>query len=415
MPQTFAKPKRTMTGGGSSPDTTSTEGSNSPSSVSNNPRGFVAPAAKKKRVRRQQVELKYLRELAGKLEHRLEQLKKRRPNGQSNGNHSSVKHNKQLDPASVWETIADRQFKERSRMEKQNKDLKLMLRTQTNRAQTLQAKAQRALGDKELIGLTMMQLQDEGPRYWDLESGDEEGIFADLFTLVARTHMKLKRRQVEDPRTVLSFATWGVSVGEPHLRTDSEAGLLLETHGSSLLPFNVNTTAAAYWKMFSLSPANHKINFHDKSTVHDDMVARSFTCSSTHFGRQIDVRGKHTCRKYVGEDGCITIVFAGRTGPIEINTPCQEVQLQKTGWIKVRQLRSDDPDQQVSAVVEMHMETLPRFRNGNTGQEQRAREVIDWALKSHYLVNDWYRQKLSEILVEEDWKAFRGCEDMSGC
>eukprot|EP00644_Phytophthora_capsici_P011769 jgi/Phyca11/509860/fgenesh2_kg.PHYCAscaffold_50_\ len=63
----------------------------------------------------------------------------------------------------------------------------------------------------------------------------------------------------------------------------------------------------------------------------------------------------------------------------------------------------------------MHTETLPRFRHGNTGQEQRAREVIDWAIKSHHQINDWCRQTLSEILVEEDWKAFRGGEDMSVC
>ncbi|KAG7376413.1 hypothetical protein PHYPSEUDO_013591 [Phytophthora pseudosyringae] len=400
-----------MTGGGpSSPDTTSTEGSSSPPFAPDVSRACVAPAPKKKRVRRQQVELKHLRELAGKLERRLEQLKKRRlftaqgPNGSVTRNGGSI----QYGPASVWEAIADRQFKERARVEKRREELRTMLRTQTSTTQRLQAKVQKALGDKELVALTMMQLQGEGPRYWDLGSGDAEEIYADLLSLVVRIRLELQRRQVEDPRTVLSFATWGISVGEPHLRTDSTAGLLLETHGCSLLPFNVNTTAAACWKMFSLSHMNDDVTVSDKTTVQDDMVARSFTCSSTHFGRQIDVRGKHTCRKYVDEDGCVTIVFAGYTGPAEVNTPCQEVQLQKTGWIKVRQLRSEDLDQHSSAMVEMHSEMLPRFRNGNAGQDQRAREVIDWVSRCQHMANDWYRQKLSEILVEEDWKAFRG-------
>lgn len=138
------------------------------------------------------------------------------------------------------------------------------------------------------------------------------------------------------------------------------------------------------------------------------MIARSFICSSPHLGRKIDMRGKHTCRKYVDEDGCVTIVYAGRTGPANVNAPCQDVQLEKTGWIKVRQVRRQNTDQQSSAVVEMHSETLPRFRNGNAGQDQRARDVIDWVSRSHHMVNDWCRQKLSEILVEEDWKAFRG-------
>ncbi|KAG6966178.1 hypothetical protein JG687_00005000 [Phytophthora cactorum] len=393
-----------------SPDATSTEGSSSPSTVSNARKAYAATFPKKKRVRRQQVELKDLRELAEKLEHRLEQLKKHRlssaqtPNRPINGNFSSSNsHSVIFGPASVWESIADRQFKERARAEKKNEQLKAILRTQTSTAQTLQAKAQRALGDKELIGLTMMQLQDEGPRYWDLGSNDER-IFADLLELVVRTRLKLQQRQVEDPRTVMRFASWGISVGEPHVRTDSEAGLVMETHGCSLWPFNVKTAAAACWRMFSLTPMAHKVAFND--TEKSDVVARSFTCSSMHGGQKFDIRGKHTCRKYVDEDGCVTIVYAGRSEPAEVNLPCQEVQLQKTVWIKVRpQLRNEDPGQQ-SAVVEMHSETLPRFRNGNTGQEQRAREVIDWATRSHHMVNDWYHQKLSEILVEEDWKAF---------
>ncbi|KAG3111572.1 hypothetical protein PI124_g9326 [Phytophthora idaei] len=369
-----------------SPDATSTEGSSSPSTVSNARKAYAATVPKKKRVRRQQVELKDLRELAEKLEHRLEQLKKHRlssaqtPNRPINGNFSSSNsHSVIFGPASVWESIADRQFKERARAENKNEQLKAILRTQTSTAQTLQAKAQRALGDKELIGLTMMQLQDEGPRYWDLGSNDE-GIFADLLELVVRTRLKLQQCQVEDPRTVMRFASWGISVGEPH------------------------TAAAACWRMFSLTPMAHKVAFND--TEKSDVVARSFTCSSMHGGQKFDIRGKHTCRKYVDEDGCVTIVYAGRSEPAEVNLHCQEVQLQKTVWIKVRpQLRNEDPGQQ-SAVVEMHSKTLPRFRNGNTGQEQRAREVIDWATRSHHMVNDWYHQKLSEILVEEDWKAF---------
>ncbi|ETK81946.1 hypothetical protein F441_12847 [Phytophthora nicotianae CJ01A1] len=395
-----------------SPDATSTEGSTSPLHLPNARILYTTPAPKKKRVRRQQVELKNLRELAGKLEHRLEQLKKRRlastqtANGLINGNFScGSSHSAKCGPVSVWEDIADRQFKERARVEKQNEQLKAILRTQTSTAQALQIKAQKALGDKELIGLTMMQLQDEGPRYWDLGSADEEGIYADLLTLVVKTHLKLQQRQVEDPRTVQSFATWGISVGEPQVRTDSEALVVLETHGCSLLPFNAKTAVAACWRMFSLSPANHKIVFND--TEKSDVVARSFSCSSMHLGRQVNIRGKHTCRKYVDEDGCVTIVYAGRTGFGELDMTCQEVQLQKTGWIRVRpESPSEGSDQLSSVVVEMHSETLPRFRNGNTGKEKLARKVIDWARSSHNMANDWYRQTLSEILVEEDWKAF---------
>ncbi|GMF28405.1 unnamed protein product [Phytophthora lilii] len=277
----------------------------------------------------------------------------------------------------------------------------------------------------------MLQLRNGGPRYWDLASGDDEGIFADLLTLVVKTRLEMQRRRVENPRSLLSFATWGISIGEPHVRPDSEAGVVMETHACSLVPFNVRTTAAAYWRMFSLSFTKDRLNVNDVSylsrlpimkilgkgdplhnlygqTERSDVFARSFTCSSTHFGRQIDMRGKHTCRKFVDEDGSITMVFAGRTGPADTNAPCHEVQIQKSGWVKVRQLEGQDSDNQSSAMVEIHSEMLPRFRNGIVGQEHRAREVINYVVKSHHVMNDLCRQMLSELLVEEDWKAFRG-------
>jgi hypothetical protein len=143
--------------GSSLSDAASSEGSCSPASVSSLARtqAVHAPPVKKKRVRRQQVELKYLRELAGQLELRLEYLKKRRVGGpqragKKSGNSSlncsapQLKHG----PVSVWEAISHRQFKERSRVEMQNAELKRTLRTQSSKAQTLQSKMQKALGEQ---------------------------------------------------------------------------------------------------------------------------------------------------------------------------------------------------------------------------------------------------------------------------
>ncbi|KAE9015402.1 hypothetical protein PR001_g13532 [Phytophthora rubi] len=320
-------------------EATSNESSSSPSSESSAPRAQSSTAVpKKKRVRRQQLELKYLRELSGELERRLGQLKKQRlcspqtaqcrssseGGGVSNCSSTNLTGKIKYGPVSVWEAIADHQLNERSRAEKSNKKLRLLLRKQISMIQSLQARAQKVFGNEEL---TMMQLRGEGPRYWDLGSENEEIVFADLLVLVARTRLEIQKRQLEDPRSVLSFATWGVSLGKPYVRAHSEAGLVMETHACSLLPFNVTTTAAAYWRTFSLSPAKHEIAPDDAQS--SDVFVRSFTCSSNHFGENIDERGKHTCRRYVEENGCITIVFAGRTGPTK-SAAYQDVQLQRT-------------------------------------------------------------------------------------
>ncbi|KAE8904568.1 hypothetical protein PF003_g10888 [Phytophthora fragariae] len=292
-------------------EATSNESSSSPSSESSAPRAQSSTAVpKKKRVRRQQLELKYLRELSGELERRLGQLKKQRLCSPQTAQCRSSSEG--------GGAIADHQLNERSRAEKSNKKLRLLLRKQISMIQSLQARAQKVFGNEEL---TMMQLRGEGPRYWDLGSENEEIVFADLLVLVARTRLEIQKRQLEDPRSVLSFATWGVSLGKPYVRAHSEAGLVMETHACSLLPFNVTTTAAAYWRMFSLSPAKHEIAPDDAQS--SDVFVRSFTCSSNHFGENIDERGKHTCRRYVEENGCITI------GPTK-SAAYQDVQLQRT-------------------------------------------------------------------------------------
>jgi hypothetical protein len=134
----------------------------------------------------------------------------------------------------------------------------------------------------------MIQLQSRGSHYWNLSDGDEEAIFSDLLALVMRIRLELQRRQTEDPKSILPLATWGISVGDPCVRVDAEAGLTLEMHGRSLLPFTVKTTAAACWRMFSLSPMNHKVSFENVGCVAALPVQRA--CALT-FG--IDVLVLH--------------------------------------------------------------------------------------------------------------------------
>ncbi|GMF55964.1 unnamed protein product [Phytophthora fragariaefolia] len=139
------------------PDASSSE-RGSPSSVSHVPCAQAAASfPKKKRVQRQQLELKSLRELSVQLEHHLTQLKRcqtgstqQRPQRPSKGDAdgSSLSGRVQHGPATVWEAIAGRQLKERSRAEKQNQELRLQLKAQSSAALSLQAKVHKAMGDK---------------------------------------------------------------------------------------------------------------------------------------------------------------------------------------------------------------------------------------------------------------------------
>ncbi|OWZ15560.1 hypothetical protein PHMEG_00010777 [Phytophthora megakarya] len=179
---------------------------------------------------------------------------------------------------------------------------------------------------------------------WDISSQDEEGIFADLFTLLVKIRLEVQQHQIEDPDSLL--VSWGVIFGVPKLKTCG-TGLVMESHATSLLPFNVAITAAACWRIFALVPLGDNVS-PDQVSSKGDMITRSFTCSSTRYGQPVPVRGKHACRK---------------------------------------------------------------FQKGNTDQEQRAREIITCISESHQVINHWYTQSLSQMLVEEDWKTWNSTNE----
>ncbi|RLN88195.1 hypothetical protein BBJ28_00014569 [Nothophytophthora sp. Chile5] len=303
------------------------------------PPALPAPRPKK-RVRRQQLELRYLRELAGKLEHRLDQMKRHRSKSkveQRGGASDPAAYRCRFEgrkSTSVWEGIADRQFKDRMRAEKQNHELKMAVDAQIKLGRGLDGRLRKG----NQTALAVVELQHEKRQFWDFTAEDEDGILADLLAVVVRMRIQLERQQIQDPRTGVRY-TWGVTLGEPHLKTDGDAGLMLEAHENLMLPFNLESTAMACWRI------------------------------------PLGMVGIHS----------------------------RDAQIQKTGWVKVRRAEG-----QQCTTVEMHSEMKPRFRTDAVDQEGQTQALMEWVRKSHEVVNDWYNQTFSDLLVEEDWKSFQG-------
>ncbi|ETK81941.1 hypothetical protein L915_12597, partial [Phytophthora nicotianae] len=93
----------------------------------------VEPPAKpkKKRIRRQKLELEYLRGLVGKLEQQMTQLKTRQ---REDAGHTTAVNAEM----SIWKGIAERQQTERARAEEKNQKLRASLEGQLKLATKLE-------------------------------------------------------------------------------------------------------------------------------------------------------------------------------------------------------------------------------------------------------------------------------------
>ncbi|GMF23128.1 unnamed protein product [Phytophthora lilii] len=104
------------------------------------------PAAKpkKKRIRRQKLELDYLRKLVGKLEDEMAQLKAKQPFQIQNAESS-----RKATP--IWKGIAERQLKERERAEEKNRNLRVSLEGQLKLANKLEGLLHKRPRDEVLM------------------------------------------------------------------------------------------------------------------------------------------------------------------------------------------------------------------------------------------------------------------------
>ncbi|RLN65934.1 hypothetical protein BBJ28_00008045 [Nothophytophthora sp. Chile5] len=352
------------------------------------PRQPAPVKPKKKRVRRETIEMQHLLEQTRKLELRLEQQKKRsasasetrsgrRPQRQTDENdHRS--HLNLTTAHTMWEGLAERQINERMRAEWQKKTLQVAHSAQMKYALELGKQLRHIASDKALTALSTRKQA----VFWDLSSCDDADIFAEQLTQVARVYL-MWARQLLHPSTTLHFRS-DLSKGEElvKLNPDVDAGVVFEMHCGTTVPFDLQVAAQAYWRI----------------------EERDFTTR---------VRGKQTCRRHVSEDS-VTIVWTGSADPVEMSgAKFRGMQCQKSGWIELRRVDSQGSGRLASGratTVEMHSEMTPLFQPGVVDQGRQISALIGSLRKSHDQTNAIYCQMLQELLLEEDWKATFGSD-----
>ncbi|RLN94661.1 hypothetical protein BBJ28_00004075 [Nothophytophthora sp. Chile5] len=364
---------------------------------------------KKKRIRKQKVELDYLRDLVVELEDKLKLLQRRTcrhvrvDNGKlgppvrtlarsspsrSSGSSSSSQ--------SVWEGIADRQVNEEMRALQENQKLKRMLESQINLISSLEKLVRKRPRDETIDMLIGLKHEKEE---WSLASESEAFVFQDQLAFVAKAHLdaELVFQGPAHPKASYPFHEMFVKNGG--------TAIDFEMKSSSVVPFDLPIAGNAIWRMLAIEGVTQNAYFCRDVEVTDELIARTFGLHVHVENFKADFRGKHTFRRYT-EENRIVIVWKALVSPVEIDsTNFRGVQCHETGWVQLQRAGRTGQDDTPSTLVQMCSRMSPQFEDGVLDQEAQTQSLTELVLKFQDMMAGLCCNLVRELLVEEDWKS----------
>ncbi|RLN94659.1 hypothetical protein BBJ28_00004082 [Nothophytophthora sp. Chile5] len=404
---------------------------------------------KKKRVRREKIELEYLRGELVKLEDELEQLKtrghERRHRSGCSVSEDQLKRATAIclptfgyrpiaprddvvsTPANqfTWQAIAERQFKERCRAQRQHHQLLAQLEAEAELGRQMQMLLRRRPSPKvgrfylhtrylfEIVGhadifcvLTM--------RYcgcFDVQHlasllapkcarsppcKNEDAVFMDQLARVedALLHMEVMLRKPVFRDSTSSFV-------DAFMEKDTIAagGMAFIMQSCVTLPFDVQVTGNALWRVLTSDSIKTRCYHHHT----DNLVAQSFGMHYTSDTIDVDLRGQYTFRRF-NDHNCIVIVWTALLEPVELNgTAFHGLQCQQTGWIR-------HCGQQAGAIKSTRSQSYSRVAiEVQDDMEERdlqaqVQALIDIARPAHESILAFCASMIEEMLVKEDWR-----------
>ncbi|KAJ8537506.1 hypothetical protein ON010_g13090 [Phytophthora cinnamomi] len=251
-------------------------------------------------------------------------------------------------------------------------------------------------------------------KFWDLARDAEEDIFTEQLADVAQLRLEAQQQVYEDPRRAADVS-WGLSRGHAAVKSDPhfDRGVVLELHCRTTVPFSLEVAARAYWRMFctehgELQGADSAVKVVVRLDV-TDTTTRSFTLRLEFEGLVSDTSGKYTCQKSVSADE-VEIAWVEHADVMEFGgVKFNGMQYQKRAFMKLRPVSREGLCQRSAATeVETHFETFPIFRDNVTDSWDQTLAFVNRAQQTHNKLDALVCQHMSNLLLEEDWKAAFG-------
>ncbi|KAF4035413.1 hypothetical protein GN244_ATG12552 [Phytophthora infestans] len=334
---------------------------------------------KKKRVRRQKLELEHLRKLVVSLEEQMLTLQTTQPLS-AEQNFKKTADN----TPSIWKEIAERQLKERARVEEKNQNLRSSLKGQLKLARRLEGLLRKRPRDEE----TEILANSNRIKSWPT---DDE-IFADQMAHVQRANLEVDRIFGAPEFVDQSTSFYNLSVTSD---SNSDTGVAFVKKASSLIPFDLRVTQKALWRALAEEGTTKDSYFLDKRLSTDDVVVSSY---GLHF-----------------RAGAL---HANVVDPVEINgTKFRGIRCHETGWILLRSVTIDTPNtSEVDSVftnvpsISMSSTKLQLFtkmtmelQDDIIGQDLQVGALTDVVVTLHDTLSEVCGKMITNVLVEEDW------------
>ncbi|KAG7378394.1 hypothetical protein PHYPSEUDO_010146 [Phytophthora pseudosyringae] len=366
----------------------------------------LTKSGNKKRVRRIQVELPLLRQQVQGLELKLKRLQLQNVSTPAIAQSRYKCTNGQIQVAQVsnlWNQVAERQLKERLRVEQRQLNLKESCKEfvlYSSELHKLFAKFEEAREEtsKRLGGR---------PQYpfWDFAAHGDDEMVSEQMLVVSKLYLQVQQ-QFQNPGRTMHFGS-ELAMGRdiPRLDPSVQAGIVFDAHCGVLLPFSLDVAVEAYWKLFRFDHIEEQTSKKSWDDL-EDIFSRSFTVRANFEGCTSEAQGKYLCKKYVRKD-YVAVVWSGVWNLSEYGgVKFHGMQLHKRGFIKLRRVCRQGPGQQsTSTIVETNFKTIPIFHGSVTDQTQQMQAFISALNRSFSRMNAKFCQMMSDQLLKEDWRA----------
>ncbi|KAG1712909.1 hypothetical protein DVH05_000643 [Phytophthora capsici] len=359
----------------------------------------------KKRIRRQREELLYLRVKVKEMESSLAELKStgmrtKSPNGSSNQLAVNGKPNSGSSLlASVWESLANRQYKDRERAEQENRKLKSTLEGQIKLAKCLE----KILEDQPEDDIVPGPPRPEQSKLFALGvSSDQKALHAQLLS-----EMDGAFRQVDAKYNVKKFAEIEKEKVDVKVASSLDNGIALHFLGFKRVPFTQDVASRGMWRFTSCEATKREAYFYEEhETPSKNTFARTFGHKIQSENGSLDYRseGVLECRR-LGDR--VVIVTRGLAKPIKFSAaPVNGIRFHENGWIVIEKASAPDGSCKGSwSTIASSMELKPIFDDDASDQDFTVGALTDFVIDSFHRNMHLGEEVVAAIMMDEARKA----------
>ncbi|KAK1935824.1 hypothetical protein P3T76_010518 [Phytophthora citrophthora] len=360
----------------------------------------------KKRIRRQREELLYLRVKVKEMESSLAKLKStemrtRSPNGSSNQLAVNGKPNSESSSllASVWESLANRQYKDRERAEQENRKLKSTLEGQIKLAKCLE----KILEDQPEDDTVSGPPRPEQSKLFALGiSSDQKALHAQLLS-----EMDGAFGEVDMKYNMKKFAEIEKEKMDVKVASSLDNGIALHFLGFKRVPFPQDVASRGMWRFTSCEATKRQAYFYEEhETSSEHTVARTFghKIQSEHGSLDYRSEGVVQCRR---RGDRVVIVTRGLAKPIKFSAaPVNGIRFHENGWIVIEKASAPDGSCKGSwSTIASSMELKPIFDDDASDQNFTVGALTDFVIDSFHRNMHLGEEVVAAIMMDEARKA----------